>query len=311
MLPAASKAFFHLLAQNGVLKKLASRYGMRHPSSFARRFIAGETVEEAIVAARAIESRGMTETLDLLGESVTDLERADAATRDYIAVLQAVAGSGIERNISLKLTQLGLDVDKASTVDNLRKILERAEPAGFFVRIDMEGSAYTEVTLEIFETLWQQNARNIGIVLQSALMRSEHDLARVNALGARVRLVKGAYQEPKTVAYPHKADVDAAYARMTRSLLLEGHYPAIATHDESMIDLTCRLAREHAVASDTFEFQMLYGIRRDLQARLVQQGYRVRVYVPFGREWFPYFMRRLGERPANVGFVVRGLTGER
>ena len=311
MLPAASKAFFHLLAQNGVLKKLASRYGMRHPSSFARRFIAGETVEEAIVAARAIESRGMTETFDLLGESVTDLERADAATRDYIAVLQAVAGSGIERNISLKLTQLGLDVDKASTVDNLRKILERAEPAGFFVRIDMEGSAYTEVTLEIFETLWQQNARNIGVVLQSALMRSEHDLARVNALGARVRLVKGAYQEPKTVAYPHKADVDAAYARMTRSLLLEGHYPAIATHDESMIDLTCRLAREHAVASDTFEFQMLYGIRRDLQARLVQQGYRVRVYVPFGREWFPYFMRRLGERPANVGFVVRGLTGER
>ena len=311
MLHVASKAFFHLLAQNGVLKKLASRYGMRHPASFARRFIAGETVEEAIEACRAIQSRGMTTTLDLLGESVTDLERADAATRAYIAVLHAVADSGIERNVSLKLTQLGLDVDKASAVDNLRKILERAEPAGFFVRVDMEGSAYTDVTLEIFETLWQQDARNIGVVLQSSLMRSEQDVARVNALGARVRLVKGAYQEPKTIAYAHKADVDAAYARMMKTLLLEGHYPAIATHDESMIDLACRFAREHAVAPDRFEFQMLYGIRRDLQTRLVQQGYRVRIYVPFGREWFPYFMRRLGERPANVGFVIRGLLGER
>ena|SRR5579862_2484600 len=311
MLHAASKAFFHLLSQSGVLKKLASRYGMRHPTSFARRFIAGETVEEAIEAARAIEARGLTETLDLLGESVTDLERADAATRDYLAVLQAVAQSGIERNVSLKLTQLGLDVDKASAIDNLRKILERADPQGFFVRIDMEGSAYTQVTLEIFQTLWQHGARNIGVVLQSALMRSEQDLAKMNALGARVRLVKGAYQEPKTVAYAQKADVDAAYARMAKTLLLEGNYPAIATHDPAMIDVACAVAREHRIASDRFEFQMLYGIRRDLQARLAQEGYRVRVYVPFGREWFPYFMRRLGERPANVGFVVRGLLGER
>src|SRR5436190_18338218 len=262
MLHAASKVFFHLLAQNGVLKKLASRYGMRHPTSFARRFIAGETVAEAIEAARAIEARGMTETLDLLGESVTDLEKADAATREYIAVVQAVAQSGIQRNISLKLTQLGLDVDKASAIDNLRKILERAEPAGFFVRIDMESSAYTDVTLEIFETLWRHHARNIGVVLQSALMRSEKDLERMNALGARVRLVKGAYQEPKSVAYPQKADVDAAYARMTKALLVGGTYPAIATHDPAMIDRACRYAREHGIASDRFEFQMLYGIRR-------------------------------------------------
>ena len=311
MLHAASKAFFHLLAQNGVLKKLASRYGMRRPSSFARRFIAGETIEEAIEAARAIQARGMTLTLDLLGESVTDLERADAATRDYIAVLRAVEQSGIERNISLKLTQLGLDVDKASAIDNLRKLLERAEPDGFFVRIDMESSAYTDVTLEIFETLWHHGSHGIGVVLQSALMRSEHDLARMNALGARVRLVKGAYQEPKTVAYAQKADVDAAYARMLKTLLTAGNYPAIATHDEVMIDLAKQYAHEHGVASDRFEFQMLYGIRRDLQARLAQEGYRVRVYVPFGREWFPYFMRRLGERPANVAFVLRGLLGER
>src|SRR5438045_1116 len=225
MLHAASKAFFHLLAQNGVLKKLASRYGMRRPTSFARRFIAGETVEEAIEAARAIEARGMTETLDLLGESVTDLARADAATRDYIAVLQAVAQSGIERNISLKLTQLGIDVDKASAIDNLRKILERAEPAGFFVRLDMESSAYIAVTLEIFETLWTHGHRQIGVVLQSALHRSEADLARLNALGARVRLVKGAYKEPKAVAYQNKSDVDAAYERMMKALLTSGHSP--------------------------------------------------------------------------------------
>ena len=241
---------------------------------------------------------------------MTNLEEADAATRLYVAVIDAVVQSGIERNLSLKLTQLGLDVDKASAVDNLRKILERAEPAGFFVRIDMENSPYTDVTLEIFETLWRHGYRQIGVVLQSALYRSEADLERMNALGARVRLVKGAYKEPKAVAYQNKADVDAAYARMMKTLLTRGHSPAIATHDPAMIDATRRWAREHGVAPDAFEFQMLYGIRRDLQTMLVNEGYRVRVYIPFGRQWFPYFMRRLGERPANVSFVIRGIVGE-
>jgi proline dehydrogenase len=311
MLDSASKTFFHLIAQSQTLKKLASRYGMRRPTSFARRFIAGERVEEAIEAARAVEARGMSVTMDLLGESVTNLEKADAATRDYIAVVDAMIAAGVGRNISLKLTQLGLDVDKASAIDNLRKILERAEPAGFFVRIDMENSPYTEVTLEIVETLWRHGYRQIGVVLQSALYRSEQDLQTVNALGGRVRLVKGAYQEPKTVAYQKKADVDAAYARMMTTLITEGHYPAIATHDPRMIELAQQVAREHNIASDRFEFQMLHGVRRDLQAMLVKAGYRVRVYVPFGREWFPYFMRRLGERPANVLFVIRGVFGER
>jgi proline dehydrogenase len=310
MLDTASKAFFHTLARSRALKKLASRYGMRKPTSFARRFIAGETVQEAIEAARVVETRGTTETLDLLGESVTNLNEAEAATRAYLGVVQAVIDSGIGRNLSLKLTQLGLDVDKASAVDNIRKILERSEPAGFFVRIDMENSAYTDVTLEVFETLWQQGHRQIGIVLQSALFRSEDDLRRVNALGARVRLVKGAYKEPKSIAYARKADVDAAYARMMKTLLLEGAYPAIATHDPKMIELARNYAHEHAVAPDRFEFQMLYGVRRDLQSALVRDGYRVRVYIPFGREWFPYFMRRLGERPANVAFVVRSVLGE-
>ena len=289
---------------------MASRYGMRRPTSFARRFIAGETIQEAIEAARVVETRGMTETLDLLGESVTNLEEAEAATRAYLRVLETVTTSGIGRNLSLKLTQLGLDVDKASAVDNLRKILERAEPAGFFVRIDMENSPYTDVTLEIFETLWQQGHRQIGVVLQSALYRSENDLRRVVALGARVRLVKGAYQEPKAVAYARKADVDAAYARMAKTLVLDGTSPAIATHDPKMIELTRTYAREHNIPADRFEFQMLFGVRRDLQSALVRDGYRVRVYIPFGREWFPYFMRRLGERPANVMFVMRSLLRE-
>jgi len=308
MLDAAAKTFFHLIAQNRTLNKLASRYGMRKPTSFARRFIAGETVAEAIEAARAVQARGMLITLDLLGESVTNLDEADAATRAYLSLIDAIVASGIERNISLKLTQLGLDVDKASAVDNLRKILGRAEPEGFFVRIDMESSAYTDVTLDIFETLWTHGYHQIGIVLQSALYRTEErDLPRMNALGARIRLVKGAYKEPRNAAHQKKLDVDAAYARMTKKLITDGHYAAIATHDPRMIDVARQWARDHGVAADRFEFQMLYGVRRDLQAMLMKAGYRVRVYIPFGRQWFPYFMRRLGERPANVMFVVRGI----
>jgi proline dehydrogenase len=311
MLDSASKILFHLIAQSRTLKTLASRYGLRRPTSFARRFIAGETVDEAIAAARALEARGMLISLDLLGESVATLAAASAATRGYLDVIDAIIASGIERNISLKLTQLGLDVDRACTVDNLRKILETAGPAGFFVRIDMENSPYTEVTLDIFETLWGHGYDQLGIVLQSMLYRSEQDLARINALAARVRLVKGAYKESKAVAYPKKADVDASYERMMKVLLTDGRYPAIATHDPKMISVAREWARTHGVAPDRFEFQMLYGVRRDLQAMLTKAGYRVRIYIPFGREWFPYFMRRLGERPANVMFVIRGILRDR
>jgi proline dehydrogenase len=283
---------------------------MRRPTSFARRFIAGESVPEAIEAAHAVEARGLLLTLDHLGENIGNLAEADAATRAYLALVQSIIQAGISRNISLKVTQLGLDVDKACAVDNLRKILERAEPADFFVRLDMESSHYTEVTLDIFETLWQAGNRGLGVVLQAALRRSEQDLHRISALGGRIRLVKGAYTEPAAIAYQKKADVDAAFARMMKVLITDGHYPAIATHDDAMIELTRRWAADRGVAPDRFEFQMLYGVRRDLQAMLVKAGYRVRVYIPFGRQWFPYFMRRLGERPANVGFVVRSLIGE-
>ncbi|MEX2272008.1 MAG: proline dehydrogenase family protein [Vicinamibacterales bacterium] len=301
------KALFHALAGSEAIKRAASRYGMRRRSSFARRFIAGERVEEAIEAARAIERDGMHVTLDYLGESVASIAAAAAATREYLAVVDAITAAGIGRNISLKLTQLGLDVDRATTVDNLRRILDRAAAQEFFVRIDMESSAYTAQTLEIFETLWQQGYRNAGVVIQSYLRRSEDDVRRMNALGARVRLVKGAYKEPRDVAYPSKADVDAKFVELMRLLLDEGAYPAIATHDPAMIEATRAHAASRGHATSRFEFQMLYGIRRDLQAQLTAAEYPFRVYVPFGKEWFPYFMRRLGERPANVLFVLKSL----
>ena len=310
MVDAAARAFFHALAQIQILQRLASRYGMAADGGFARRFIAGESVEEAIAAVRTIADRGLLLTLDYLGESVKTVEEADAATRDYRRILEAIVASGIERNVSLKLTQLGLDVDRATCVDNLRRILEPATEHGFFVRIDMENSPYTEVTLQIFETLWQQGHHNIGVVLQSYLMRSDEDVARVGAVGGRIRLVKGAYKEPKTVAYQKKSEVDEAFVRLMRALLDHGHYPAIATHDPAMIDATKAYAAERGYARDRFEFQMLYGIRRDLQSSLAAEGYRMRIYVPFGRQWFPYFMRRLGERPANVAFVLRSLFRE-
>jgi proline dehydrogenase len=311
MIGYISKAFFHSLASSQSLKHLASRYGMRDRDSFARRFIAGETIDEAIDAVRTIEAAGLLHTLDLLGESVNTMAEADTATRAYLATMDRVVASGIGRGLSLKLTQLGLTIDRATCVDNLRRILDRAGADDFFVRVDMENSPYTQVTLDVFETMWQQGYRNVGIVLQSCLRRSRADAQRMNALGANVRLVKGAYQEPKRVAFQRKSEVDAAFLDIMELLLADGHNPAIATHDPPMIDATRRVAASRGIAPERFEFQMLYGIRRDLQAQLRNAGYRIRIYVPFGREWFPYFMRRLGERPANVGFVIRGLLSER
>ena len=299
-----------LLARSTTLKRLASQYGMT-PNGFARRFIAGETINEAIDAARALQGRGMHVALDYLGESVSTIKAAAAASREYVQLMETIVASGIERNISLKLTQLGLTIDKATCVDNLRRILEPAARHQFFVRIDMESSQFTQLTLEVFETLWKLDFRNVGIALQSSLHRTEQDVRRMNELGARVRLVKGAYKEPKSVAFQQKADVDAAYIRQMRLLLDHGVYPAIATHDEHIITETRNYAAERQIGKDHFEFQMLYGIRRDLQTTLVADGYRMRVYIPFGKEWFPYFMRRLGERPANVGFVLRALLGEK
>ena len=311
MLAVTSKAVFHGLARVGLLRRLASRYGMAPGSGFARRFIAGESVEEAIDASRILGAKGFLVSLDYLGESVATLELADAATRDYLTIIDRVVASGVERNLSLKLTQLGLDIDQATALDNLRRILGPAGTHGFFVRIDMENSPYTDATLDVIDTLWGLGCHHVGTVIQSCLTRSPGDIDRLNALGVRVRLVKGAYRESKTVAYRTMAEVDAAFIDLARRLLDHNPYPAIATHDPLMIDAVKAHARGQGIGQDRFEFQMLYGIRRDLQASLLAEGYRVRVYVPFGKQWFPYFMRRLGERPANVAFVVKGILRDR
>ncbi len=310
MLDATAKALFHGLAQVPTLQRLASKYGMA-PGGFARRFIAGENIDEAIGAVRDLPAKGLNLTLDYLGESVSSAAAASAAAADYVSIIGKIVESGIERNVSLKLTQLGLDVDRATAVDNMRRILAAADANGFFVRIDMENSPYTDATLEILDTLWRQGHHHVGTVIQSYLKRSADDIRRLNASGVRVRLVKGAYKEPKGIAYQKKSEVDAAYVELMRTLLDEGTYPAIATHDVHMIEATKAYAKSKGYANDRFEFQMLYGIRRDLQTALVKEGYRVRVYVPFGQQWYPYFMRRLGERPANVGFVLKGIASDK
>ena len=311
MIAATSKALFHTLARIDLLRRVASRYGMAPGYGFARRFIAGETTEEVIAAARALGERGFGVSLDYLGESVATIELADQAARDYARLVAQVIEAGVERNLSLKLTQLGLDVDRATAIDNLRRVLEAAKPHGFFVRIDMENSPYTDATLDILETVWGLGYTGVGTVLQSCLLRTPADVERLNTLGARVRLVKGAYNEPAAVAHQRLEDVNAAFIALARTLLDRNPYPAIATHDPAMIDAVKAHAEARGISRDRFEFQMLYGIRRDLQTSLLADGYKVRVYVPFGKQWFPYFMRRLGERPANVAFVLRGILRDR
>lgn len=311
MLDALSKSFFHALARSTRLERMASRIGMARPTSFARRFIAGKTADEAIGAARAIQGQGMLLTLDQLGESVTTAEEAEAATAVYVTLVEKILAAGIDRNISIKPTQLGLDIDPALCDRNIRRILDAARQHDFFVRIDMENTPYIQKTLDVFNAVWADGYRNTGVVLQSAVFRSEEDARAVSKLGARVRLVKGAYKEPAALAHQAKAEVDAAFVRIMKTLMTEGTYPAIATHDPRMIEATKAFAAEQGIGPERYEFQMLYGIRRDLQTSLVAAGYRMRVYVPFGSQWFPYFMRRLGERPANVGFVLKGIFGER
>jgi proline dehydrogenase len=311
MLDATSKAFFHALAQVPTLQRLASKYGMAPSSGFARRFIAGETIDEAVACVRDLPAKGLNLTLDYLGESVDSAAAAAAAADEYVTIINKIVASGVERNVSLKLTQLGLDVDRATAVDNMRRILEPADAAGFFVRIDMENSPYTDATFEILDTLRGQGHTQLGTVIQSALRRSAEDVRRLNAAAVRVRLVKGAYKESKNVAFQAKSEVDGAFVDLMRLLMDEGTYPAIATHDPRMLDATKTYAASKGYANERFEFQMLYGIRRDLQTSLVKEGYRVRVYVPFGKQWYPYFMRRLGERPANVAFVLKGILSDR
>jgi proline dehydrogenase len=281
----------------------------------AQRFVAGDTLEEALEAARALNAQGLTVSLDYLGESVKTREEAEAAADMALRTLEAIHREGVDANISLKPTQLGLDVDEDFCQTNVEMVLQRARELGdgegeVFVRLDMESSDYTERTVALLERLWAEGFHNVGTVLQSYLRRTPDDLERLIALGSRVRLVKGAYMEPETVAFPDKADVDRMFVREMERLLEAGRYPAIATHDEAMIDATRHFAWERGIGKDSFEFQMLYGVRRDLQQRLREEGYHVRVYVPFGDSWYPYLMRRLAERPANLMMMAGNIVRE-
>ena len=291
---ADSKAVEGLIRRNGLSKGLV------------RRFVAGEDLETALAAALSIADQGMTTTLDQLGENVATAEEARAAAASYTTILARMAEAGLEPNISVKLTMLGLDLggDDLAT-ENMVAILEAARAVEGFVRIDMEGSAYTARTIAITEELHDIFPNEVGTVIQSYLRRSPEDVERMIARQARVRLVKGAYAEPASVAYQDRREVDAAFARLMERLLDAGRYPALATHDPALIRRARDYVGRNGIGTDRFEFQMLYGVRRDEQAALTAAGYRMRIYVPFGTQWYPYFTRRIAERPANALFGLR------
>lgn len=295
------------LSQQPQLRDFATHNGLAR--GMAERFVAGETLEKAIAVVRDVNARTMPATLDHLGENVTSKQEAIEATNAACSMLAALTSAGVDCNASLKLTQLGLDLGDELARENLQRIMDRAAESGTFIRIDMESSEYVDRTLDIFYRLFE-TYQNVGVVLQACLYRSAQDLERLIVAKARVRLVKGAYLEPASVAFQQKADVDANFVKLTEMLLADAHYPAIATHDPAMIAAAKRFAAGHQIAASSFEFQMLYGIRRDLQTSLVAEGYRMRIYIPYGSHWYPYLMRRMAERPANVMFVLGSIARE-
>lgn len=285
--------------------------GNRLARQAASRFVAGESLDDAIAAARALNDRGIAVSLDLLGESVTDAHQAQQARDEVIQMLDRVGEAGGDTNVSIKLTQMGLDLSDEICETNTRAILERARDLDVFVRIDMEGSQYTERTLRLFyDRLHPEYGNGTGVVIQSYMRRSEEDVDRLVPMQARVRLCKGAYAEPESVAFQERAEVSESFKTLLEKLLRHGDYPAVATHDETLIQHTLDLVNREAISPDRFEFQMLYGVRRDLQDELRSQGFNMRVYVPFGTQWYPYLMRRLAERPANVVFMTASVLKE-
>ena len=277
----------------------------------AARFVAGETIDSALEAVAALNAKGISASLDLLGESVTNEAEARETGRQYLTLLDRINARQLNANVSVKLTAMGQDIADALGVEVVREVLARAKQYGSFVRLDMESSAYTDRTLDTFEQALYPDFRDeVGIVLQSSLRRTLDDVERANRLQCRVRICKGAYLEPAEVAFPDKADVDKQYVAAMHRLMQHGRYPGIATHDEVIINEAKRFAKAEGIAPDRFEFQMLYGVRRDLQEQLVRDGYRMRVYVPFGTQWYPYLMRRLAERPANIAFMAGNIMRE-
>ncbi len=277
----------------------------------ASRFVAGETISTALAAVEQLNAKGISASLDLLGESVSSEAEARDTGRQYLEILDRIEQQKLQANVSVKLTALGQDISDELGLEVVRQVLERAKQYKSFVRLDMESSAYTDRTLDTFEQqLYPDFPENVGVVLQSSLRRTLIDVERANRLKCRVRICKGAYLESATVAFPDKADVDRNYVEAMHRLMEHGNYPGIATHDEVIINEAKRFAKARGIASDRFEFQMLYGVRRDLQEQIVKEGYRIRVYVPFGSQWYPYLMRRLAERPANIAFMAGNIMKE-
>lgn len=294
------QGLFRFVRKNGIAR------------SFANRFVAGETIDDAVRAVRALNARDISATLDLLGESVSNAAEARATADHYVELLDRIAAEQLDSNVSVKLTAMGQDISDTLCIENISRVLERARQHRTFVRLDMEGSAYTERTLQLFEEhLYPRFPDEVGIVLQSYLRRTATDVGNAIDIQCRVRLCKGAYKEPPTVAFPDKSEVDANYVSCMQRLMSEGKYPGLATHDEAIIDEAIRYATAQGIAPDRFEFQMLYGVRRDLQEKLRRDGYRMRVYVPYGTQWYPYLMRRLAERPANLAFMTGNIVKER
>lgn len=290
---------FRFVRKNRLARKLASR------------FVAGETIDEAIATLRELNQSNLSASLDLLGESVLHAEEAQRACRTYLDLLDRIRTAKANANVSVKLTQMGLDIDEQLCLDNMRAVIGNAKQYDSFVRIDMEQSTYTARTLQLFTDVFYPECGNaVGVVLQSYLRRTAADVDAMIGLGARVRLCKGAYKEPEDVAFPEKRDVDANFVTCMERLLERGNYPGIATHDEKIIDHAKAFAKKKAIPAERFEFQMLYGVRRDLQNELRREGYNMRVYVPFGTHWYPYLMRRLAERPANIAFITTNILKE-
>ena len=301
------RAAFIALSENRSLRHLAESSSIGHRVS--DRFVAGMTVEDALRATEETNALGMSVSIDNLGENVTNADEAQQSARLYHELLDRITERRLEANVSLKLTHMGFDVDQRLATDIVSGLVEHARQKQNFVRVDMEGSPYTQRTLDLVQSVHSHNGNHgsVGAVIQAYLRRSEDDIRRLTAQGIRVRLCKGAYKEPAEIAFPDKCDVDANYVKLMKILLKSGVYHGIATHDEKMIEATIQFAHTETIPASAFEFQMLYGIRRDLQRKLVHQGWRMRVYIPFGTEWYPYFMRRLAERPANALFVARNL----
>lgn len=297
------KNFFLFMAKNKFLNRMAKKYGLRFGAS---RFVAGETLVSALDVIKALNRQGMMVTVDHLGEFVYNEEEANMMAQHCIDALEGIARENVNANLSLKMTSMGLDISRELCLANMRRILDVAKKHQNFVRIDMEDYAHLEMTLDIYYEL-RNDFDNVGLVIQAYLYRSADDVQKLSELNTNLRLVKGAYKESADVAYPDKKDVDENFKKLIELQLSNGNYAGVATHDEAIIEHTKQFVKQHHIPLDQFEFQMLYGIRTELQKQLVEEGYRMRVYVPYGNDWYGYFMRRLAERPANVAFVLKGM----